>query len=142
MRLRFFIQNNESTSLENISKLLKNDPATPQLLIDDVESVRKDLETAFASLPPIRVSSAADPTPPTWGEIWNVFVYGDLAHQNENKRKRFEAWKNHQPSFTLLNYFLSRIFAVFASGIVFLGTRFEDELQQPGLAVHNPPATK
>ena len=129
-RLRFFIQNNESTSLENISKLLQGDPATPPQLFADVEAVRADLRTVFDSVPPIRVSSAADPNPPTWGEIWDVFVYGDLAHENKEKRKRFEAWRKHEPSFALCNYYLSRIFVVFASGIVFLGGLFEAELQK------------
>jgi hypothetical protein len=135
LRLRFFIQNNESTSLENISTLLQGDSATPPQLMADVASVRADLKTAFESLPPIRVSSAVDPNPPTWGEIWDVFVYGDLAHENREKRKRLDAWRGHEPSFALFNYYLSRIFAVLASGIVFLGGLFEAELQKTAVGV-------
>ena len=75
----------------------------PPQLITEVEAVRASLETAFDSTPPIRMSSAAEPAPPTWGEIWDVFVCGDLAHENKEKRKRFEAWRNHQASFAVVN---------------------------------------
>ena len=141
VRLRFFIQDNEPTSLRNISKLLKDDPSVPEQLIDDVDAVRNDLQAAFNSLPPIRVSSKADPDPPTWGEIWDVFIYGELAHANKVKRERYERWMQHGPSFVLFNYYLSRILSVMASGIVFLGGLFEKELQQHAIPPTAPTAS-
>jgi hypothetical protein len=129
MRLRFFIQNNESTSLENISKLFQNDQSVSPTLKQEFEKVRVDLRTAFDSLPPIQVTSKNDPVPPTWGEIWDVFVYGDVAHANQAKRERYERWRNHPPSYTLCKYYLSRIFLLISSGIVFVADLMEKEIQ-------------
>jgi len=129
VRLRFFIQNNEPTSLDNVSKLLQGDSTLSTKLIQEFETVRTDLNKAFDALPPIKVTSNNYPTPPTWGEIWDVFIYGEVAHSNQAKRDRYNHWKNHEPTHVLFSYYLSRILSVMASGIVFVADLFEAELK-------------
>ncbi len=128
-RLRFFIQNNEPTSLQMVSKLLSDDLGIRRELLAEVEDVRKVLNDAAQTHPPIRRTSADDPIPPTWGEIMDTFIYGDIAHST--KSRRFEVWSRHEASLVLFNVQLSRILSVYAVAIGHLGEVFAAELSQP-----------
>ena len=97
-------------------------------LKQDFDEVRADLLKAREQHPPIRATSDSDPTPPTWGEIMDVFIYGDRAHGNREKRRRVEAWRRHERTYVLHNYFFVRFLSIYASGISFLGGQIEAEL--------------
>ena len=59
----------------------------------------------------------------------DVFVYGEIAHSSRVKRERYERWRDHGPSFILLNYQLSRILTAMAGEIIFIAELFECALQ-------------
>lgn len=126
-RLRFFTLNKEPTSLKNVSELLGSDSTVPTKLIQQFEAVRKDLNKALDESPPIKMTSKNDPIPPTWREIMDVFIYGDLVHSDQ--ATRYERWKSQEMAHVLFSYYLSRILSAMASGIVFIADLFDAELK-------------
>lgn len=126
LNLRFFIQDNEPISLRKVSELLEKDLSIRTGLRQDFEDIRTHLNTALQTLPPIKVTSNDIPVSPTWRDIYEVFIYGEYAHNT--KREIFETWRKHAPTFVLFNYYFVSILIVMASGVVFCAKLFEQEL--------------
>lgn len=128
LRLRFFIQDNEETSLRNISAILEKDPTVSEILKKEVAHVRSSLKKTFDSYPPIKVSSKSIPNPPTWHDIFETFIYGELAHANSKKSGQMKVWKKEQRNYLLFKYYFVKILVVIASGITYIADLIEAEL--------------
>jgi hypothetical protein len=96
LTFRFFNQNNEPTSLDNMEKLyetLKIDEKTK----NEFKELRQALNNSLDTPDPIFVINGVSPT---FREIMDVFIYGGLAHSNKEKRKKYEQWQS-SPLFAL-----------------------------------------
>jgi hypothetical protein len=87
LTFRFFIQDNEKTSLRNIGKLYRSLPIT-QNKKDDVDKLRTQLN-AFLDADSHIVFGDDILTNRT---VLETFVYGGLAHANRRKKSVFDEW--------------------------------------------------
>ena len=78
LTLRFFIQNNERTSLSNVDKLYSNLNIEPQLSAKFCE-IRDQVNSYLDTPSNLSISEAG---PMTHRQILNLFINGDLAHTN------------------------------------------------------------
>ena len=79
LTLRFFIQDNESTSLSNIAQLYSNLNIEAQLATQFCET-RDKLNSYLDSASNLSISEEG---PMTHRDILKLFIYGDLAHAND-----------------------------------------------------------
>lgn len=94
LTLRFFIQNNEKTSLMNMSKLYKESSYLHNLS-DEFEKLRSRINNIL--------SLSVQPQPPTHSfenplkiqDIQDVFMYGSLAHSNKKKSLIYSSWMSN-----------------------------------------------
>lgn len=128
LRLRFFIQDNEKTSLRRLHEIIEKDSTISSVLKNNFANTRRSLKRIFDSYPPIKATSKLDPNSPTWGEIFETFIYGELAHSNSQKAKKMLAWKTQERIYLLHTYFFIRILVVVACGVLFLSDLIEAEL--------------
>ena len=78
LTLRFFIHNNESTSLLNLDRLYSNNNIAPQLSTQFCDV--RDLLNSYLDTPSNLSISEAGPM--THRQILDLFINGDLAHAN------------------------------------------------------------
>ena len=78
LTLRFFIQDNESTSLSNVAKLYSNSDIESQL-VARFREIRDQLNFYLDYSSNLSISEEG---PMTQREIFELFIYGDLAHAN------------------------------------------------------------
>lgn len=106
--LRFFIQNNEATSFQRISQsyLALGLPADLKQQFDTCET---RLNGWLDSKSPLGFGGTAL----TNGRILEVFVYGEIAHSNRDKREELEHWRESPPFFNLLETHFLNIMAKF-----------------------------
>ena len=78
LTLRFFIQNNESTALSNITKLYTDANIGAEVSAQFLE-IRGSLNSYLDSLSNLSIS---DEGPMSHRDILDLFIYGDLAHAN------------------------------------------------------------
>lgn len=89
LTLRFFILDNESCSLRNLHRIYNETDCLSELA-DDFNARRGHIDDFL--------SRRAEPKkqgdePITYRDILDAFVFGDLAHtNNENARKRYVVW--------------------------------------------------
>jgi hypothetical protein len=91
--LRFFIQDNERTSFRNLAKTYAALPLAAQLKAAFAHCSAK-LNRWLAS----KSSLGMDGAPLTNRQVFETFVYGDIAHQNEKKRQLFDKWRQSPTS--------------------------------------------
>lgn len=112
--LRFFIQNNEATSFENLAKTYASLPIPPTLK-REFEDCRGRLNRWLDG----KSSLGMKGSPLIHRRILWVFVYGDVAHLSPKERKELERWRENPPFFRLLKTDLVNTLGKF--------TRFLDE---------------
>jgi hypothetical protein len=97
LTLRFFIQDNERTSIANIEKLYQALPVSEEIRNHVVEG-RAAINTAL-DLPSHVVLSGN-----TLGtrEIFEVFLYGGLAHANAQQKAVYDEWRTRGDLFIFL----------------------------------------
>ena len=96
LTIRFFIQDNESTSLRNIAHLYSRLPVDPGLVerfVDARTKTNSDLHQA--------TSLNVDRVDLTYQTIFDVFLWGGLAHANFGKKAIYDSWAE-DPAFFLL----------------------------------------
>jgi len=102
LTLRFFIQANERTSLRSMQNIL-SDPAISQYWRGRYEKVRDQLNEFLDSSP--RQMQVGNGGPAfTRRETMEIFVYGGLAHANQQKRRIFEELKKDPFRFPMFEY--------------------------------------
>ena len=88
LKLRFFIQNNESTSLSNMARLYSGLDIGAQISGQFFE-IRDSVNFYLDSPSNLSISEAG---PMTHRDIFDLFVYGDIAHANDKiKEEEYRA---------------------------------------------------
>lgn len=109
LTIRFFCQDNEKTSLQNMDALIQTLPVV-QDLKDRFTKARAEFNTHLQK-PPV-VGFPAESGADTNGSIFDTFLYGEFAHANPEKRRRLKNWEaqpwinglRSQFDLTLLNF--------------------------------------
>lgn len=100
---RFFSQDNESSSLRNLDRTI-DDPDVSTFWKDEVRQVRDILNNHLDQPSYLNLNINGKVLTPR--EIMDVFIYGHLAHANQQKRETYRSWKQNPLAFP----FVSKIF--------------------------------
>jgi hypothetical protein len=92
LTIRFFIQDNESTSLRNMAKLY-DDITVSSSIKDDFNWVRNKLNSELNKKSMFNLQHKQL----SRGEIFDTFIYGGLAHANKEKKEDFDKWMSVEP---------------------------------------------
>lgn len=92
LTIRYFIQDNETTSLRNMAKLYKDIPVSVNIK-DEFNSVRDKLNLELRSQSMFNL----DEKKLTRGEIFHTFIYGGLAHAESKKKADYDKWMQIEP---------------------------------------------
>lgn len=87
LTIRFFIQDNESTSLRNMVKLYNEISVAPDIKAD-FNDVRDKLNSELSKKSMFNLLGKDL----TRGEIFDTFIYGGLAHAETRKKDDFDKW--------------------------------------------------
>ncbi len=123
LTLRFFVQNNEPTSFANMAKRYDGlcvASLLPESLANDFNELRDGLNR-YLDGPTFVV---LDETPLARRELYEVFLFGGLAHANEAKKALYDGWKNGPFTFFYLlleNEFVSILARMFHAILVARG---------------------
>jgi hypothetical protein len=108
LTMRFFVQDNESTSFRNMADLYAELPIDSEL-VKKFNYARDDTNATLDKATPIRPNNFDL----TWRETFEVFLWGGLAHANPKKKAVYDSWAKDSILFPLVqNEF------VFALGIL------------------------
>lgn len=127
LTFRFFVQDNEHTSLRWLAMHVGDGPDMSEHWKREFSEVRKELNNILDSFPPIQVS-IANYKPPTWRDVMDVFIYGDLSHANEKKREIFKSWMHHLPTKGLLTVQFVQIVSAVTAGLFHIAEITKEEL--------------
>ena len=94
---RFFIQNNERISFQNMSEIYDRKEITQ----DKKEAFKNIRETINNFLDSNSILTINDKIY-THRDIQDIFIYGGLSHANETKKRIFDSWKRNQLLFGML----------------------------------------
>ncbi|MCD6591050.1 MAG: hypothetical protein J7K72_03715 [Candidatus Aenigmarchaeota archaeon] len=108
LTIRFFYQNNEKISLSNMSEIYEKLPISPKVK-REFERIRNELNTFLDSKTRFTINGKEI----TNREIFETFLYGDLAHSNKTKRKTYEFWKSNIPLYIVLKHEFIEILSFF-----------------------------
>ena len=97
LTLRFFVQDNEAISIRNVGELYASLPVS--------EELKRNFANSRAS-----VNAALDGHANlilldehlTYRRVFEVFLYGGLAHANPTKRAEFDSWAKEEVTFAFL----------------------------------------
>lgn len=108
LTLRFFVQDNETTSFRNMADLYVGLQIDKDL-VDKFNDARTKTNAALDKTSPIKLNN----TQMTYRTIYEVFLWGGLAHANPKKKAAYDTWVPNSLLFPLLqNEF------VYALGII------------------------
>lgn len=99
LTFRFFIQNNEEISLQNIASLYQKsniDPVQIDYLNNVIDAINRMLDSANF------INISINGETPTNRKIMEVFVYGALAHANPKKYRIYKEWTSFPPASAML----------------------------------------
>jgi hypothetical protein len=99
LTIRFFVQDNETSSIRNMAaryRRLHDNSLISKELLDNFNDARNKLLRYLDSTIQYLERRDGKVRRITRGEIWDVFVYGGLAHANQAKKERFDEWQ-HTP---------------------------------------------
>ncbi len=92
LTVRFFIQNNEPTSLCNMAKLYSNVSVSSSIR-NDYTWVRNKLNSELSKKSMFNLNGKEL----TRGEIFDTVIYGGLAHAQKDKKEDFDKWMKFEP---------------------------------------------
>jgi hypothetical protein len=133
LTFRFFIQNNERTSLSNMAKC-SNDPDVSETWKHEIARVRADVNSYLDTHPPMLLK-INNGSAPTVREIVDVFVYGGLAHATPGKKERFDSWHREPVIFPFFALVFQTALADLLHAIAYIGVLSKTELQEHGFSV-------
>jgi hypothetical protein len=110
LTFRFFIQNNETTSFYNLSKLYENAPVN-DMLKKQFKIVRKNINKYLDSNSDIPITINDELL--THRKIMETMIFGGLSHANPEKKKNYDFWMATPLKTIVINDF------VFALGTVY-----------------------
>ncbi len=123
LTLRMFFQNNDCISIWRIAELL-DDPGLSREWKDFFSEKRDQLNSYLDH--PGGIGIACGEKLFTNREIFKVFVYGDIAHTNKEKRAIYQEWKNFGVIFSIIKY----AFATILTDILILIWEISDATKQ------------
>lgn len=97
LTMRFFVQDNETTSFRNMAGLYAEMPVD-QELIDKFNDARTKTNATLDKPSPIKLNNAEL----TYRAIYEVFLWGGLAHANPKKKAVYDTWVPNPILFPLL----------------------------------------
>lgn len=129
LTFRFFIQDNETTSLNNISKIY-SDSKIDQVLQARFESARTAVNNMLDS--PNFHNMSYNKDTPTNKEVMHVYIYGTYAHANPKKSKKYKEWMSYPLFAVLIDHCFTNILAYVLNAIIFASRINEEAIQQLG----------
>jgi hypothetical protein len=128
LTFRLFIQDRDGISFRALANNISNDPGLSDFWKNSLQEIRETFNDYLDEYPKIPTTKATG-TIPTRRDIMNVFLYGDLAHVNQNKRDSFIKWKSIPliPAFFETEFM--KILAVGCGGIITLRNITRQELE-------------
>ena len=94
---RFFIQNNERISFQNMSEIYDRKEIT-QDKKEAFKNIRETINNFSDSNSILTINDKIY----THRDIQDIFIYGGLSHANETKKRIFDSWKRNQLLFGML----------------------------------------
>lgn len=91
LTIRLFCQNNEAVSLQNMDTLVQSLPVDQDLKERFAQS-RKNFNDHLDHRPVFSYSAGIGAD--TNGGIFDTFLYGEFAHFNPEKRRRYKTWES------------------------------------------------
>lgn len=127
LTFRFFIQDNETTSLRNIALLYDSDNIDPQQ--------RRHFQSAQIEVNKMLDASnflnlSYEGSTPTNRQIMVVFVYGGLAHANPDKYKTYKDWMSFPPVAVMFQSCFNKILGHVLQALAYIEQVNETTLQQ------------
>lgn len=92
LTLRLFLQNNDQISFQNISKIYEKLPNNFQKEKKSFSQARKKINDILN----ININIKYNNKTPTYYEVLDTFIYGDLAHIKIDKRNTYKDWKSRE----------------------------------------------
>lgn len=117
LTIRFFIQDNESSSLRNMAKLYDR-ISLPLDLKDNFNSAKEKLNKFLDEQSAINIRLKDKSL--TNREIFDTFIYGGLAHADKAKKSNFDAWMQHEDLAKLITAIFSSILKDFLYCIAYI----------------------
>lgn len=127
LTFRFFIQDNETTSLRNIASLYDSSNIDAQQRAY-FQSARNEVNKMLDS--PNFFNLRYDNVTPTNRQIMNVFVYGGLAHANPEKYKTYKDWMCFPPVAAMLQACFNAILGNILHALAYIEQVNEITLEQ------------
>ena len=93
LTIRFFIQDNECSSLNNLSNLYNQFPLSKKT-IKDFKTARNKLNSEFEKKTSFHLNFRNKATHLTHRDVFDTFIYGGLAHARRKKKIEFDRWMN------------------------------------------------
>ncbi len=127
LTFRFFIQDNEESSLRNIASIyhgtdFEND------LTGRFDSARNAINHLLASPNPLNITY--NETVPTNRQVMEVFIYGGLAHANPEKYALYKEWMSFPPVARMLETCFTLVLGQILNAISFIANVNEEAIQQ------------
>lgn len=125
LTIRFFVQKNETISIQNIEGLYSGLPICASLTAKLIDA-RTKTNAALDQITPISLNGVDLSSK----YIFDIFLYGGLAHANKKKRIVFDSWKQNSMLFPLLESEFIRAIGIHLNMIFFARAINEEALNQ------------
>jgi hypothetical protein len=122
LTFRFFIQQKERISIRSLMQIC-DDPDISDVWKDKFQQIRTALNAFLDETPP------APEKIPTNRGIMDVFIYGHLAHEEQEKKRQYDEWRAQPDKFLFFNHQFNIILAGVLHMISFLLYWTEEELR-------------
>ncbi len=115
LTVRFFIQDNEPTSLRNMAKLY-NEVSVASEIKDDFNYIRDKLNSELSKKSMFTLQGKHL----TMGEIFDTFIYGGLAHAETKKTEDFDKWMRIEPLAAFITAEFNNVLIYFLDCIAYI----------------------
>ncbi|MDD5584716.1 MAG: hypothetical protein PHV55_06650 [Candidatus Omnitrophica bacterium] len=115
LTVRFFIQDNESTSLHNMAELY-TEISVSQNIKDDFNYVRDKLNSELSKKSMFNLQGKNL----TRREVFDTFIYGGLAHAEAEKKEDFDKWMRIEPLAAFITAEFNNVLIYFLDCIAYI----------------------
>ncbi len=129
LTFRFFVQDNEPTSIRRMDRMYEELWATSLLsdsLAEDFHKVREDLNEFLDKNTHVHYFGKTI----TRRDIYDTFMWGGLAHANEKKKAVYDEWQSLPFLFDMLEYEFVRVLVTYLKGIFFMRSLNEKAIEE------------
>jgi hypothetical protein len=125
LTLRFFVQNNESISIQRTALLIEG-----LRVSEELKTRVRDGRTAFNAFLDTGCPIQIDGQCPTNREVFEVFVYGTLAHANPPKKQVYDSWSRNPIVIGMMNAVFMSTLTQYLVFIGFLKANVEAAIEE------------